>query len=216
MDGSNGSTDFIESKAGRTPSNVGCTLSTDRPVFGTTSLKKAAGGHLYWPRAAWTDGLTYSQPWTFEARVYMDIADTGDTDFGVFEAIGDTSTKSAGLYFQRYLGNWYAYCYAQGSDTAYVSGVIPALTNRSWFAARLVCNGSALALLINGSPVALSSFSFSARTKSAQGLLLGTSRASLGSDTALALAGYVDEVRLTRSSRGTSSYTVDSTPFPET
>lgn len=215
MDGANGSTDFIESKAGRTPSNVSCTTSADRPVFGSASLKKAAGGHLYWPRAAWTDGLTYSQPWTFEARVYIDIADTGDSDFGVFEAIGDTSAKSAGLYFQRYQGNWYAYCYAQGSNTAYSSAPIGAVANKLWFTVRLVCDGTALTLLINGSPVTLSPFSFTGRVQSTRGFLLGTSRASVGSDSTLALAGYIDEVRFTRSSRGTLPYTVDTAPFPD-
>lgn len=214
FDGVAGGTTFIDSKNGQVAESVGACVSDGAvKVFGPTALRHPTGAYLRFPKSPNTDGFGYSDAWTVEGRVYIDVAAAGDTNVGIFEISPSTTTYQAGLYFQRYLGNWYLYCYAQGSPTAYSSGIVP-IVRREFFSFRLVSTGSSFAILINGELIPLTSFSFNIRASSAYGLLIGTGRASLGSDGSMAVDGVIDELRITKASRGASAYTPDAVPFP--
>lgn len=214
FDGVAGGTTFIDSKNGQVAERVGaCVLDDTVKVFGPTALRHPTGAYLRFPKSPNTDGFGYSDAWTVEGLVYIDVEAAVDANAGIFEIATSTTAYPAGLYFQRYLGNWYLYCYAQGSPIAYVSGIIP-IVHREFFSFRLVSTGSSFAIFINGELIPLTSFSFNSRTSSAYGLLIGTGRASLGSDGSLAVNGVIDELRITKASRGTSAYTPDAVPFP--
>lgn len=213
FDGVYGGTTFTDSKNGQIAEAVGaCFLTDTLKVFGPTALRHQAGGYLRFPRSSLTAGFGYSDAWTIEGRCFIDVAPTGDVDVGLVE-ISTSTAYQAGLYLGRFSGQWYAYCYAQGSATAYASSPLP-ITHGAFFAFRLVSTGSSFALLVNGSPITLTPFQFSSRVASSYGLLIGTSRASLASDGILAKDGLIDELRITKASRGTSAYTLDTVAFP--
>lgn len=201
FDGTNGQTTTTDVK-GHTLTMSACALSTTQFKAGTASLALSAAGSsqsISSPNSAdWAMG---SGDFTVEAYVYVTATDAFSRNIVVF----DEGSAVFKLAIAASLVEFGCRDVDGGSITAYSFTAPP--TNQ-WFHVAAVRNGTSFKVYLNGVAGAVAPTSSKALAASASALKI----APLAFAT---LAGYVDEVRVTKGvARYTANFTPPSTPFP--
>jgi hypothetical protein len=189
FNGTNGSTTFVdEGPLGLTlTAKGGAQISTAQSVFGGSSLSIAGSGSVGLPT---NSALVLSGDFTLDARCRFNQSKK-DMILGSRTGTNFQLARESGAGLGAYNGTVATASFTTGTGT--------------WYALRWARSGSTLYFFADGtllsSATVSGSFDFSGGDI---GQLFG----------AVVLDGFIDELRLTTVCRSTTSYTVDTAPFP--
>jgi hypothetical protein len=207
MDGSNGSTTFIDtSPSPRTVTAVGnAQIDTSQAKFGTASAKFDGNGDaLTVPYAsAWDFG---SGNFTVEGWVRPRIAVTTRMNL---VSIFDATNKGWGIAI---LDTGKLRGFVEGASLVFIGPGPTTVADSVWHHFAMVRNGNNFAIYLNGAQEATATSSLALGTGSPQPLQIGA-ESSAGTRY---LDGWLDDIRITKGvARYTSAFTPPAAPFPD-
>jgi hypothetical protein len=207
MDGSNGSTTFIDtSPSARTVTAVGnAQIDTSQAKFGTASAKFDGNGDaLTVPYAsAWDFG---SGNFTVEGWVRPRIAVTTRMNL---VSIFDATSKGWGIAI---LDTGKLRGFVEGASLVFIGPGPTTVADSVWHHFAMVRNGNNFAIYLNGAQEATATSSLALGT--------GSGPLQIGAESGAGiryLDGWLDEIRITKGvARYTSAFTPPTAPFPDT
>lgn len=210
FNGSNGSTSFIDEKGSSiTPS--GSPVISTADGFGGACGDFPSGAYLSSGLISGIAGLTSSTSWSIELRAKITWA--GDRNAGLLSYSPTASGDDLRFFLQRGGSTSYVYIAAEGAALGWFGSYTH--VNGQFMSFQASCDGSTIRVFVDGTQIALNSFSYSSRASYQSGLLIGTIADTAGQLSTNALRGQIDELRVTKgAARNTTSYTPATSEFP--